>query len=218
MSPSAMRETSTPKPRPVSLPQSDHVTRFREAYDTHYHRVLGYALRRTANREDASDVVAETFLTAWRRLEHLPAGADARPWLYGIARKALSNHRRGALRRERLSGRIRGTVGLAPVAEEAEEGLTRVAAAFARLRDGERELLALVAWEELDLGEIALTLGVRGTPRGFACTGHAAGLLKNCGQSQSGAEKRPAALAQGRSHPGRRKGKEKGREDEHTSQ
>jgi RNA polymerase sigma factor (sigma-70 family) len=159
MSPSAMRETSTPKPRPVSLPQSDHVTRFREAYDTHYHRVLGYALRRTANREDASDVVAETFLTAWRRLEHMPAGADARPWLYGIARKALSNHRRGALRRERLSGRIRGTVGLAPVAEEAEEGLTRVAAAFARLRDGERELLALVAWEELDLGEIALTLG-----------------------------------------------------------
>jgi RNA polymerase sigma factor (sigma-70 family) len=158
MSARAMRETSTAEPDPVSLPQSDHVTRFRETYDTHYHRVLGYALRRTANREDASDVVAETFLTAWRRLEHMPAGADALPWLYGIARKALSNHRRGALRRERLSGRIRGTVALAPVAEEAEEGLTRVAAAFARLREGDRELLALVAWEELDLGEIALTL------------------------------------------------------------
>jgi RNA polymerase sigma factor (sigma-70 family) len=218
MSPSAMRETSTPKPRPVSLPQSDHVTRFREAYDTHYHRVLGYALRRTANREDASDVVAETFLTAWRRLEHMPAGADARPWLYGIARKALSNHRRGALRRERLSGRIRGTVGLAPVAEEAEEGLTRVAAAFARLRDGERELLALVAWEELDLGEIALTLG---------CSRNAARIrlhrarrrlaqelrAKPVGGGETASGARAGSLASGR-----RKAKEKGRADEHTSQ
>jgi Sigma-70 region 2 len=40
--------------------------RFRAVYDANYHRVLGYALRRTTSRQDAEDVVADTFLTAWR--------------------------------------------------------------------------------------------------------------------------------------------------------
>src|SRR5918995_5675542 len=48
--------------------------RFRAVYHANYHRVLGYLLRRTGSREDAEDVVAETFLTAWRRLEQMPPG------------------------------------------------------------------------------------------------------------------------------------------------
>jgi RNA polymerase sigma-70 factor (ECF subfamily) len=43
-------------------------------------------LRRTDNADDAADVIAETFLTAWRRLDEIPAGDQARLWLYGVAR------------------------------------------------------------------------------------------------------------------------------------
>jgi RNA polymerase sigma factor (sigma-70 family) len=126
-------------------------------YDANYHHVLGYAMRRTAMREDAEDVVAETFLTAWRRLERLPDGEGARPWLYGIARKVLSNQRRGDVRRARLKGRVSEFAVQQP-SDTADE-VAAVAAAFARLNDGDRDVLALAAWEELDAGEIATVLG-----------------------------------------------------------
>jgi RNA polymerase sigma factor (sigma-70 family) len=134
--------------------------RFRAVYDAHYHRVLGYVLRRTASPEDAEDVVAETFLTAWRRLEQLPLGSGTRPWLYGVARRSLANHHRGELRRERLTGRIYADSELlAPRPANPDGEVAWVAAAFARLGHSDQELLALAAWEELDAGEIAVVLG-----------------------------------------------------------
>src|SRR5215218_9123212 len=90
----------------VSRPADHRRAWFRAVYDANYHRVLGFVLRRTANREDAEDVVAETFLTAWRRLDQIPAGVGARLWLYGVARNALANHHRGERRRGRLRGRL----------------------------------------------------------------------------------------------------------------
>jgi RNA polymerase sigma factor (sigma-70 family) len=146
--------TAAPKP------QASRRARFRVVYEANYHRVLGYVLRRAPSREDAEDVVAETFLTAWRRLEEIPRGGGARPWLYGVARKALANQRRGERRRGRLWGRLRAEPP--PGAwhrAEADDELASVAAAYARLRDEDRELLALAAWEELDPGEIAMVLG-----------------------------------------------------------
>ena len=53
--------------------------KFRLLYQAAYPRVLGYALRRTLTPEDAADLVAETFLTAWRRFEELPPGDEAQP-------------------------------------------------------------------------------------------------------------------------------------------
>jgi RNA polymerase sigma factor (sigma-70 family) len=139
---------------------SSQRARFRAVYDTNYHRVLGYALRRAASREDAEDAVAETFLTAWRRLEEMPHGSDARPWLYGVARNALANQRRSERRRGRLTGRL-STEPSSPARDRADasDELASVAAAFARLGEEDRELLALAAWEELDPGEIAMVLG-----------------------------------------------------------
>ena len=57
--------------------------RFEQVYAVHRAAILGYALRRTGNADDAADVIAETFLTAWRRIDDIPAGADARPWCTG---------------------------------------------------------------------------------------------------------------------------------------
>ena len=68
---------------------------FEDAYRNSGTAVLGYALRRTGSREDALDVVAETFAVAWRRRSVMPEDADEiRPWLFGIARRCLANNAR----------------------------------------------------------------------------------------------------------------------------
>jgi DNA-directed RNA polymerase specialized sigma24 family protein len=44
--------------------------RFGALYEENYHLILGYAPRR-AGGDEATDVVAEIFLVAWRRLEEI---------------------------------------------------------------------------------------------------------------------------------------------------
>lgn len=76
------------------------VRRFVEIYESAYEPILGYVLRRYPHPETAADVVAETFTIAWRRIEEVPKGDEARLWLYGVARRVLANHRRGERRHE----------------------------------------------------------------------------------------------------------------------
>ncbi|MEV6981126.1 RNA polymerase sigma factor [Sphaerisporangium sp. NPDC051017] len=74
--------------------------RFVEIYEHAYRPVLTYALRCCQDPDDAADVVAETFMTAWRRIEEVPEGDAARLWLFRVARRVLANHRRGERRHE----------------------------------------------------------------------------------------------------------------------
>jgi RNA polymerase sigma-70 factor (ECF subfamily) len=137
----------------------DRQDRFQAIYQACHAAVLGYVVRRTANPDDAADVIAETFLTCWRRLEEVPPGSEARLWLFGVARRTLANHHRGERRRLALADRLRDDLAAAyrPPQHTAEE--SRIAAAFRRLPADQRELLALDAWEGLDYGEIAVVLG-----------------------------------------------------------
>jgi RNA polymerase sigma-70 factor (ECF subfamily) len=80
---------------------------FRRLYAEHGRAVLAYAVRRSIDAADAADVVADTFLVAWRRLPDVRAGDEARLWLYGVARRTLANQRRAERRRERLAERLR---------------------------------------------------------------------------------------------------------------
>ncbi|HEY6524552.1 MAG TPA: RNA polymerase sigma factor [Solirubrobacteraceae bacterium] len=150
------------------MPGQDEAARRRrfEALYAQYHaQVLGYALRRIDSPEEAADVLAETFLVAWRRLEVVPEGERSCLWLYGVARRVLSNHRRGEQRRTQLADRLRGELSARiPLGESPGEG-TALAVAFRSLTEEDRELLALQGWEGLSAGEIATVLG---------CTGNAA--------------------------------------------
>src|SRR3954470_1572213 len=131
--------------------------RFQALYEANYPAILGYALRR-APRDEAADVVAETFLTAWRRFADVPEGDHARLWLYGTARLVLANRARSERRRSRLTALLAGARDASPT-EALPADTDAVAAAFDRLRPEERELLALVAWEGLSTVEIATILG-----------------------------------------------------------
>jgi RNA polymerase sigma-70 factor (ECF subfamily) len=115
----------------------------------------------------ADDVVAETFLTAFRlRSRYQPDRPDARPWLYGIATNLIGRHRRAEVRQYRALART----GLDPVtesfADRADDRVSagrenrRLAAALAGLPAGHRNALLLVAWGDLSYEEAAVALGV----------------------------------------------------------
>lgn len=140
----------------VVMSQSD-VNLFRALYDANYERIAVYVLRRAATAEDAADVVSETFLTAWRRLEVVPQDEeDATMWLYATARRILSNQRRSRERRRRLLDRIRQQP---VIAAQALSGVSVAAEAFSRLRLADRELLGLIAWDGLTHRQLGAVLG-----------------------------------------------------------
>lgn len=62
-------------------------------------------LRRRAPVHDAEDVLSEVLLAVWKRIEDVPAEHPL-PWCYGIARRALANHRRGDRRQLRVVARL----------------------------------------------------------------------------------------------------------------
>ena len=149
----------------MSSPGPDHHDRFRTLYTGHFDALLAYALRRVSRPEDAADVVADTFLVAWRRRSHLPEGDEARVWLYGVARNMLANHHRGDRRRDRLGEALRerlaASTHLRPTDPSAAVAETlAVRDALSGLPDLDREVLTLTAWEELAPREIADVLGV----------------------------------------------------------
>ncbi|WP_242908059.1 RNA polymerase sigma factor [Actinomadura terrae] len=135
--------------------------RFEELYEAHLGHVTGYVRRRTGDADDAADVIAETFLVAWRRLDDVPPGDEARFYLYGVARRTLANLHRGQRRRRDLTTRIGQQLAADLASAPAPEpDRPEIGAAFRALPDGDRELLGLASWEGLDNGQIATVLGV----------------------------------------------------------
>ncbi|SBT45894.1 RNA polymerase sigma-70 factor, ECF subfamily [Micromonospora narathiwatensis] len=141
---------------------TDHEDRFRRVYASNFQPLLAYALRRCEQPEDAADVVAETFLVAWRRGHEMPSDAEVRLWLYGVARRVLANHHRTGLRRERLGERLRQRLRDIAAADPGSEVPERLAvqAALARLGELDREVLTLTVWEGLEPREVAAVLQV----------------------------------------------------------
>jgi RNA polymerase sigma-70 factor, ECF subfamily len=131
--------------------QLQAVTSLYERYAEAVHR---YALRRS-DRETAEEVTAQVFMVAWRRRSALPE--DALPWLYGVARRVLAEHRRGVARRRRLAERLRGEpIEAPPTPELLDEGL---AGALRQLSPSDRETLLLRYWEDLKPAQIAKVMG-----------------------------------------------------------
>lgn len=141
------------------LPPELAEARLSRLYRDHGREITGYALRRAASPEDAADIVAETFLVAWRRLDDVPVGEEARLWLYGTARRVLANQRRGERRRTRLGERLREALRQSPTIYSTPHRAD-VIHALSGLSDGDRELLLLVGWEELTPTQAARVLKI----------------------------------------------------------
>jgi RNA polymerase sigma-70 factor (ECF subfamily) len=118
-------------------------------------------LARRAEPQDAEDVLAEVLLVLWRRLDDVP-DEGALPWTYAVAHRCLANARRGNERRLTLLRRLRDEPPVPPAPDEDPE----LAEALARLREADREVLRLWAWEGLEAKDIAVVLGL--TPNAAA--------------------------------------------------
>ena len=129
--------------------------RFEALYREQYAAVLRFARRRT-DPPTAEDVTAETFATAWRRLDRIPAHKPL-PWLYVTAGHELANRRRKA-----ASDRHKATAQPREVGRDPAEALAErdaVLQAFAALSERDRETLRLVAWDGLSLADGARAAG-----------------------------------------------------------
>jgi RNA polymerase sigma factor (sigma-70 family) len=127
----------------------------------HASAVARYAARRVPV-DDVNDVLSETFLTAWRRLDAVPE--DAVPWLFATARRHIANRNRSTRRRQALGNRlitVQAFEELEPDAEQ-DEIDENLIAAIRRLPPGEREALMLVGWDGLDPRRAAVAAGCSG--------------------------------------------------------
>ena len=127
-------------------------------------------LARRTDPDTAEDVLAETLLVCWRRLDQVPE--HALPWAYGVARNCLANIQRGDRRQVRLAARISVVDPPEEAVREPADPDERVTAALAAMRPEEAELLRLWAWEQLGPGEIATVLGI--TPNAVSIRLHRA--------------------------------------------
>lgn len=118
--------------------------------------VRAYALRRI-DPATADETVSEVFMIAWRRLDDLPS--DPLPWLLACARRVLANQRRAGRRRVSLEKRL-SQAGEAYRPAECDDLTDRpLARALGELSEADRELLLLVAWEELEPEQASRVLG-----------------------------------------------------------
>jgi len=137
--------------------QDERKDRFRSIFEDHAGSVLSYALRRIDCPDEAKDVVSETFLVAWRRLDDVPE--PPLPWLLGTARRVLANQRRAAGNRAGLVEKLSREAEGGTATEPADERARRVREAMSRLPERYREPLALIYWEGLSTAEAARAVG-----------------------------------------------------------
>jgi RNA polymerase sigma-70 factor (ECF subfamily) len=134
---------------------------FELLYRHHHAELLRYAARRV-DLESAHEIVADTFVVVWRRIDDVPTD-QPRAWLFGVARRVLSNELRSEDRRRRLADRVRATtpahvLEVADVAQYIADRDT-VQSLLASLPPAEREALELTEWDGLSPSEAAHVVG-----------------------------------------------------------
>lgn len=136
------------------------LARYDRLYETHVARVTAYVRSRVPENR-AEDLVAETFVVAWRRIDDVPA--PALPWLLVVARNQISQLHRAESRSTALTAEITRlhhleTAGNQDVASDVVERLT-VLGAIAGLARADREAIALTTWDGLSTKDAALVAG-----------------------------------------------------------
>ena len=140
--------------------------RFAVLFDRHAPHIHRYLARR-AGRQVADDLVAETFLAAFAKRDRYDLGyADARPWLYGIATNLVGQHRRDQAHQYQIRQAAPAAPEVAGHADRVAADVTAQAmrplldAALAALPAGDRDVLLLIAYEQLTYQEVARALDI----------------------------------------------------------
>jgi RNA polymerase sigma-70 factor (ECF subfamily) len=137
---------------------------YRELFQATYDDLLCFVERRI-HLAVADEVVAEVFLTAWRRFGDVPESRDeARAWLFTVAHNLLRNRQRSEIRQRSLALRIMREPG-AGAGAEADGVAERVdlVRAWQRLSVADQQVLTLTVFEGLTGPQAARVLGISRT-------------------------------------------------------
>ena len=135
-------------------PSTDQQQWLDRIWALHSGAVFAYAARRVG-RERAEDVVADTFVVAWRHRQQRPL--QDLPWLLGVARRVIGESYRADERWRRLQDRVAANGSVVEAADATRALAAREA--LAALDEPEREVLLLSAWEGLSSRQAAVVLG-----------------------------------------------------------
>ena len=150
-----------------SLPDGKSVGGFEELAMPLFDSLYNFARWLTQNREEAEDLVQETFVKALKGFASFRQGTNFRAWMYRILRNTFLTSRSGlaATRTVALESESEGQV--VAVSRETPEsilleqaGQQRVQAALEQVPVTFREVLLLCDVEEMSYLETADTLGV----------------------------------------------------------
>ncbi|GAB3818293.1 RNA polymerase sigma factor [Micromonospora zhanjiangensis] len=157
-----------------SRTEPEHFARLFDRYHREIHRLVANRL----GPDLADDLAAETFLVAFdKRARFDPdpetGGGHVRAWLYGIATNLIRRHHRTEERRYRALARAPKEPftadhdDLVAARVSAQHTQRALAAALASLSAKDRDVILLVAFGDLDYGEVAAALGI---PYGTVCS------------------------------------------------
>ena len=145
---------------------------YRALVERHSRPLFRLAYRMTGNEQDAEDVVQESFLRAWRRLDEFESRAAFGTWVYRIAANCALDTLRARQRQGERQEEI-GQAGTDPLlsvpssdplpdrlAESGQPG-DRMRAAMDMLSDTERAAFVMRHFEDRSIEEIGRTLGVK---------------------------------------------------------
>jgi RNA polymerase sigma-70 factor, ECF subfamily len=155
------------------VPLREHIDsarreRFSRLFAEVYEPLQRY-VRRRAEAAAVDDVVADTLLVLWRRLDDVPADSEL-AWCYGTARRCLANHRRAGERRDRLADRVANEAAVGSADDPVVD--PDLWSALAELSADDREIVRLWAWEHLAAKEIAVVFAI--TPNAASIRVHRA--------------------------------------------
>lgn len=142
---------------------------FEDFYRRHVDAILRFVARRVDDPHTAADLTAEIFVAVLDSApSYRPRLGSETAWLYGIARNVVSSERRRLARETERDLRLSGRRLLEPDdivrledKLDAESPGRRVLAALARLPEGERAVMELIAVDQLTVTEAAAALGIR---------------------------------------------------------
>lgn len=132
--------------------------RFHAVVDRHFDAIAAYLARRVGP-DTAEDLAQEVFVTAFRKRRRFDSSYDsARPWLLGIANKAVASHRRAERRQLELYQRV---AAAPPPAEHVRADFDPdLFAGLKALARRDRDAFLLHVWGDLPYDDVALALGI----------------------------------------------------------
>jgi RNA polymerase sigma-70 factor (ECF subfamily) len=153
----------------VARARAGDETAFRALVERHSRTVFRLAFRMTRNEHDAEDVVQETFLKAYRRLDQFESRANFGSWVYRIGANCALDLMRSRARREEQSlerdeneaGEVALPAGDDPAPDRmvfSGEVRRRVSYAMARLSPLEKSAFILRHFEGCSIQEIGVAL------------------------------------------------------------